>query len=189
MSFALDDWLPSPAVRVTHERRSSASADRLWAAARALRVGDAALLGRLIRWRIPGTTAELEFDQLFRQPPFTVLDEREDGLLSGLVGRIWTLRRDYPRIADPSDFKAWSDSGTARVLFATWAEPLDGGGGSLRSEVRVQVFGGQGRIGLAAVRPLISGFHHLVGVDGIEAAVRLAEASQRTSEPRSRLSG
>ncbi len=188
MSFELDAWLPSPAVRVTHERHSSAPADRLWAAARALRVGDAGLLGRLIRWRIPGTTAELEFDQLFREPPFTVLDEREDGLLSGLVGRIWTLRRDYPRIAAPSDFKTWSDRGTARVLFATWAESLDRGGGSLRSEVRLEVFGGQGRIGLAAVRPLISGFHHLVGVDGIEAAVRLAEAKQPASELHSRRS-
>lgn len=170
MAPNLDHWLPDPALRVAHRRKSGASAEQLWEAARTVRVCDTALLGRLVRWRIPGTTPQRRFDELFANPPFTVLERGEMALVSGIVGRIWTLRRDYPRLAGPEDFRQWSKSGTARVLFANWASES-----GLHSEVRVQPFGPQGRIGLAAVRPLISAFHNLIGSDGLEAAVRLAE--------------
>ena len=176
MAVDLDRWLPSPALRVAHSRPSSASADELWAAARALRIRDAGLLGRLIRWRIPGTAAQITFDELFRQPPFLVLEDEQDrALVSGLVGRIWTLRRDYPRLSDPAGFRDWSTSGTAKVVFANWIEDPENGRAALRSEVRVEPIGAQGRIGVAAVRPLVSAFGNLVGSDGIAAAVRLAE--------------
>jgi hypothetical protein len=181
MSFELDRWLSDPAVRITHEGKSAVDPDRLWAATREVRIGDTGMLGRLIRWRIPGTTADLEFDRLFREPPFIALEERDDGLLSGIVGRIWTLRRDYPRLGNPEQFREWSERGTARVLFATWTESLDPHGAALRSEVRLDAFGGQGKLGLAAVRPLISGFHHLVGTEGIGAAVRAAEVPPERS--------
>jgi hypothetical protein len=129
------------------------------------------MLGRLVRWRIPGTPPDISFDEMFRRPPFLVLDEQaEQALISGLVGRIWTLRRDYPELGDPLEFKAWNTPGTARVLFANWVED-----GALVSETRVEGFGVQGRLGVRAVGPLIRGFQHLVGSDGIEAAVRLAE--------------
>ena len=95
--------------------------------------------------------------------------------MSGLVGRIWTLRRDYPRLTDPEEFRTWSTSGTARVLFANWIEDDGNGRAALASEVRVEAIGAQGRIGVAAVRPLVSAFGNLVGSDGIAAAVRLAE--------------
>ena len=95
--------------------------------------------------------------------------------MSGLVGRIWTLRRDYPRLTHPDEFRQWSRTGTARVVFANWVEPHGDAGAELVSETRVQAFGNQGRLGLAAVRPLVSAFHSLIGSDGIEAAVRLAE--------------
>jgi len=45
----------------------------------------------------------------------------------------------------------------------------------LASETRVQALGVQGRVGVAAVRPLVSAFHNLVGSEAIEAAVRRAE--------------
>jgi len=45
--------------------------------------------------------------------------------------------------------------------------------------VRVQAFGAQGRLGLAAVRPLVRRFHQLIGTDGIAAAVRRAPSAQR----------
>lgn len=172
----LDKWLPAPAIRVAHRRESSATAEQLWQAARQIRVHDAGRLGRLLRWRIPGTPADIAFDQLFRQPPFIVLAGDQDGaLVSGIVGRIWTLRRDYPRLSDPDEFRAWAKHGTARVVFANWVEPAGAGRSALASESRVQPIGRQGRIGVAAVRPLVSTFHHLIGSDGIEAAVRLAE--------------
>ena len=167
----LDRWLPAPGLRVAHRRPSDASPDELWAAARAVRLSDTATLGRLIRWRIPGSRRDAHFDELFREPPFLVLEEGGRTLVSGLVGQIWTIRRDYPELSHPDEFLAWEQPGTARVLFANWVAP-----GSLHSEVRVQTFGRQGRLGLAAIRPLVTAFGGLVGSEGIDAAIRRAQA-------------
>ena len=175
----LDQWLPDPALRIVHCRDSSASPDQLWAAAQAVRVSDTGLLGRLIRWRIPGTPGQLTLDELFRRPPFIVLHGEDDhALVSGLVGRIWTIRRDYPQLSDPQEFRRWCEPGTARVLFANWLSDEAGGRTRLTSEARVDSSGRQGRIGLAAVRPLIASFHSLIGSDGIAAAVSRAERAQ-----------
>ena len=166
----LDHWLPDPALRIAHERRSSATPHELWDAAQQVKVGETGLLGRLIRWRIPGTTASQYFAELFVHEPFIRLEQGETWLVSGIVGRIWTLRRDYPALDDPDDFRAWSQSGTVKVVFAIWASE-----NGLHSEARVQTLGTRGRMGLAAVRPLISSFHGLIGSEGIAAAVRRAE--------------
>jgi hypothetical protein len=171
----LDAWLAEPALRVAHCRLSTASPDALWAAARELRLAEAGLLGRLVRWRIPGLARDVGFDTLFREPPFTILEQGERALVSGLVGRIWTLRRDYPQLADPDEFRAWSRRGTARVVFGNWVQGSPDGGAELCSEARVQAFGVQGRVGLAAVRPLVGRFQPLVGSEGLRAAVRRAE--------------
>lgn len=175
MAPQLDTWLADPAVRIAHARSSRASARDLWAAAQEIELGQTRMLGRLIRWRIPGVPGSTRFDALFRQPPFMVLDEPEHTLISGLVGRIWTLRRDYPTLEDPEEFQAWSEAGTAKVLFAHWVEPGEGTGALMRSETRVKAFGAQGRVGLASVRPLISGFQQLVASDALALAVRRAE--------------
>ena len=171
----LDKWLPDPALRVSHRRESSVSAEDLWRAAREVRVSDTARLGRLVRWRIPGLTRDLGYDDLFRQPPFIVLEEGEHALVSGLVGRIWTLRRDYPKLGSPQEFADWSKGGTARVVIANWAVERPDGGSTLAAEARVEAVGAQGRLGVAAVRPVVRAFQSLVGSDGINAAVRRAE--------------
>jgi hypothetical protein len=170
MTPDLDDWIGQPAIRIAHARETTADADALWAAARSIRVRDAGLLGRLVRWRIPGTGGAVTFDALFRNSPFIVLEESNRALVSGLVGRIWTLRRDYPRLSQPEDFRQWSKAGTARVVFAHWVDEA-----RLHSEARVEAFGARGRAGVAAVRPLIGAFHHLIFSDGLAAAVRRAE--------------
>lgn len=171
----LDPWLPHPAVRVVHRRSSHADADRLWQAARDIRLDQTRLLGRLVRWRIPGVPAHSSFEALFTGAPFLVLQDRDMALLSGMVGRIWTLRRDYPRLESPDEFRDWDRSGTAKVLFANWVHPNPDGGATLASESRVKAFGAQGRVGLASVRPLIATFQQLVSTDAQAAAVRQAE--------------
>ena len=175
MAPRLDGWLQDPAVRVAHRSTSRASPEALWTAAREIELAQTRMLGRLIRWRIPDVAPQTTFEGLFRNQPFAVLEEGERALVSGLVGRIWTLRRDYPALADPEEFRGWSTPGTAKVLFAHWVEPDDATGSWLRSEVRVKAFGAQGRVGLASVRPLISGFQNLVASDAMAAAIRKAE--------------
>jgi hypothetical protein len=171
----LDPWLPRPAVRIVHQRSSRAEPDRLWQAAREIRLDQTRLLGRLVRWRIPGVPAHSSFEALFSGSPFLVLRDGDMALLSGMVGRIWTLRRDYPRLESPDEFRDWHRSGTAKVLFGNWVRGNPDGGATLTSESRVQAFGAQGRVGLASVRPLIATFQQLVSTDALAAAVRQAE--------------
>jgi hypothetical protein len=64
------------------------------------------------------------------------------------------------------------------VVFANWVQERDGGA-TLASEARVQGMGTQGRMGVAAVRPLVRAFQNLVASDGIAAAVRRAEGDER----------
>ncbi len=171
----LDRWLAKPGLHVAHRRRSRVTTDRLWEAAGSVRLADAALLGRLVGWRLPGTRPDLTFDELFRRPPFVVLEEGEAMLTCGMVGRIWTLRRDYPRLDDPEDFQRFAQRGTARVLFAHWAQNAGDGGSLLTTEVRVEAIGVQGRIGVRALRPLVNAFQGLIASEGMQAAVRAAE--------------
>ncbi|HEY3774628.1 MAG TPA: hypothetical protein VGL69_16620 [Solirubrobacteraceae bacterium] len=169
------DWLPEPAIRVAHRVQSAASPAELWRAASELTLAQSPVLGRLVQWRIPGTGRALSFDRLLREPPFLVLADGEDSLLSGLVGRIWTLRRDYPELSDPEHFRAFSERGSARVAIGVWAEP-DPRGGALRMEARVEALGVQGQVGVAAVRPLVRGFQGLIGSEALRAAARRAES-------------
>jgi len=172
----LDRWVARPALHVAARRASSASPQRLWQAALELPLSETRLLGRLIRWRIPGTPATVSFGALFSEPPFVVLQEREGLLVCGLVGRIWTLRRDYPQLRGPREFQRFHEPGSARVVFAHWVERGECGGGTLVSETRVEAVGLRGQLGVAAVAPLVRRFGGLVGSDGLAAAVRRAEA-------------
>lgn len=141
-----------------------------------MRLSDTRTLGRLVRWRIPGLDGGLTYGELFRAYPFTVLDDGEHHLLTGLCGRIWTLARDYPRLAGPDDFTAWDEPGTVRVLFGHWVEPGDGGS-TLVSEARVQPVDRTASLRLRALWKVIGPFERLVGA---EAIARATERSRRT---------
>jgi hypothetical protein len=171
----LDAWLPEPVVRTHHRRTAPAAPDALWRTANDLRLADTRTLGRLVRWRIPGLDSELTYGELFRAYPFTVLDEGERHLLAGLCGRIWTLARDYPRLAGPDEFARWREPGTVRVLFGHWVE--DGPDGSaLVSEARVQPVDRTAGLRLRALWKVIGPFERLVGA---EAIARATERSRR----------
>src|ERR1700750_3509134 len=93
----LDDWLARPVVRTRHHRRAAAGPDGLWGAARGLRLSETRTLGRLVRWRIPGTAPDQTFRGLLAEYPFIVLAEGERWSMSGLCGRIRTPHRAYTR--------------------------------------------------------------------------------------------
>lgn len=173
----LDSWLERPLIRVHHRRVASVEPAALWAAARSVRLAETRALGRLVRVRIPGVPAGGTFDELLRSRPFTVLYQDDESLLSALVGRIWTLRRDYPCLAGPDDFRRWNVRGTVRVLFGVWVEPAGPGAAALVSETRVDAVDLAARVGLTALRPLIATSQHLIGNDGLESAVRRAEGA------------
>jgi hypothetical protein len=169
----LDAWLADPTVRTHHARRADSAPQDLWRAATDLRLSDTRRLGRLVRWRIPGLARDLTYGEMFRDYPFTVLEEGDHFLLAGLCGRIWTPARDYPRLDGPDAFAAWDEPGTVRVLFGHWVQP-DGGGAELISEARIQPTDRHGSVRLRALWKVIGPFERLVGAEAINAAVRSA---------------
>jgi hypothetical protein len=170
----LDVWLPDPQVRTYHRVCSEADADRLWHAAETVRLGDAPALGRAVRWRIPGTTSDLSFRDLFRQYPFTVIHEGTRWSVSGMCGRIWTLRRDYPRIEGEDDFLAWDERGTVRVLLAHWIEHDGPGLNALVSEARIRPVNGHAGLRLRALWALVGHLDRLIGGEALRLAARRA---------------
>jgi hypothetical protein len=170
----LEDWLDSHSVCTHHRRRAAADPAELWAAARGVRISEARGLGRVVRWRIPGLRTDQTFDAMFRSYPFTLLDEGETFSVSGLCGKIWTLARDYPRLAGPEDFRSWDERGTVRVLFAHWVLPSDGGS-ELFSEARVEPVDRAAALRLRALWTVIGGFERLVGAEALTIAARRAQ--------------
>jgi hypothetical protein len=174
--LTLDAWIPAPAIRTHHSRRAAADAVALWDAASRVRLADTRSLGRLVRWRIPGLPPQLTYHDLFRDEPFTVLEERDGLLVSGLCGRIWTLARDYPRIDGPEAFATWDAPGTVRVLFAHWVRALGDGRAELVSEARVQPTDRAAGLRLRALWAVVGPFDRLVAAEPLALAARAAEA-------------
>ena len=170
----LDDWLPDATVRTRHRRTAKAAPDALWTAATGIRLADTRRLGRLVGWRIPGVESSQTYHQLFREYPFTVLDQNEHALVCGLVGRIWTLARDYPALDGPEAFADWDEPGTVRVAFHHWVRPLDDGA-ELLSEARVQAVDAVARFRLKAIWTVVGPFERLVGAEPLALAARRAE--------------
>ena len=171
----LDAWLASPAVRTHHRRGAAAPPEALWDSAMRVRLDDTRSLGRLVRWRIPGLTSDLAYGELFRGDPFTVLEEDERLLITGLCGRIWTLARDYPSLDGPEDFAGWDEPGTVRVLLGHWIEDAGDGRAELVSEARVEPVDRSAALRLRALWTVIGRFERLVGAEPLELAAQRAE--------------
>lgn len=172
--LGLDRWLDAPTITTRHRATAPVDPQRLWAAASSARLDETRTLGRLIGWRIPGTPPHETFLELFAREPFVVLDEGPTHSISGLCGRIWTLRRDYPVLRDGNAFAAWDEPGTARVLFAHWTEPRPGGGATLHSEARVQPVDARARFALALLWRTVGGFERRIGAEALSLAVHKA---------------
>jgi hypothetical protein len=177
LPFDLDAWLPAPAIRTRHRCAAHAEPGTLWDAAGALRVDATGPLGRLVRWRIPGLPDGVTFRGLFAAPPFTVLAEGERWSVSGLAGRIWTLRRDYPALDSAEAFTAWAQPGTVRVLFAHGVVADGDGRSSLLSEARVAPVDRRAAVRLRALWAVVGPWERLIGGEALARAVRAAEAT------------
>ena len=123
----------------------------------------------------PGIRPETPFRGLFREYPFTVLAEGDGWSVSGLCGRIWTLKRDYPRLAGPDEFCAWEEPGTVRVVIANWVEGAASGDAALVSESRVKPVDRGASMRLRALWAVVGGLERLIGGEALRIAVRRAE--------------
>jgi len=172
----LDRWLTAPALRTAHRREAHADAATLWAAALAVSLGDCRLLGRLVRARLGVGDADTTFEELFRSAPFALLERGSEWSLSGLCGRIWSVRGELAAPADANAFLGWREPGTARVLFAHWVTPTSGGA-AIHSEVRIDAVDRRAARCLWALEPFIATFQGLVARESLAVAVRRAEGA------------
>jgi hypothetical protein len=117
----------------------------------------------------------VSFRDLFREYPFAVIAEGTHWSVSGMCGRIWTLRRDYPRIEGADEFLAWQELGTVRVVLAHWTERDGPGRNSLVSEARIKPVDGQARLRLRALWAIVGHFERFIGSEVLRAAVGDAE--------------
>jgi hypothetical protein len=168
----LNELLPDAPVRTHHRGSTSASADEVWDAACALRLSDTRRLGRLVRWRLPDTPSDGTFRELLRRYPFTLLDEGPHHSISGLCGRIWTFRTDYPRLSSPADFAAWQEPGTVRVVLATWTQERPDGRVELCEEARVKPVDRAAALRLKLLWAAVGRFEGLIGSEAISRALR-----------------
>jgi len=171
----LDRWIAQPTVRTYHCRDARSDPATLWRAAATVQIGESGLLGRLVRWRVPGTQAGQTYREMFTSAPFLELERGEDRLLAGLCGRIWTARPALATLSRPAAFRDWNVAGTARVLFAQWVTPVPDGA-RLISEVRVAPVDSGAAMRLRALWPLISRFEPLISTEPLSLAVRRAQS-------------
>jgi hypothetical protein len=171
----IDDWLADPTVRTRHRRRAAAPPEALWAAAREVKLSETGTLGRLVRWRIPGTRPDQTYRGLLAEYPFVVLAEGERWSMSGLCGRIWTLHRDYPRLDGAEAFRRWAEPGTVRVLFAHWVEPAADGRAAIASEARVSPTDRAADLRLRSLWLVVGVFERLIGDEPLALAAQQAE--------------
>ena len=98
-SLPLDDWLPEHHASTHHARRSAATPERLWQAARTVQVRETRTLRPIIGWRLGryAPAADSSVYDVLAAHPFVQL--AEDGMVSvsGLAGKLWALGDTFVR--------------------------------------------------------------------------------------------
>ena len=128
----------------------------------------------------------MTFRDLFRRYPFVVLAEGNGWSVSGLCGRLWTLRRDYPGLEGPEEFRAWREPGTARMLIAHWVEREGDERSAICNESRITPVDSSAALRLRALWALVGGLERLVGGEVLRVAARRAESGSASGRKRGR---
>jgi hypothetical protein len=140
-------------------------------------VRDAVTLRPLIALRFgryaphPDTT----FRELFRRPPFTLLEEGEMASVSGVAGRLWSLSGDYAEFATPAEFMEFARPGTAKVAVCNSVLP-DDTGSRILTETRVWCADAAAQLRFRPYWAVIGPFSRFIRSEILAAAVRRAGA-------------
>ena len=113
----------SSAARASTGARARLRATSCGSAAREVRLSETALLGRLRALADPGLEPDTSpTTRLFREPPFVVLEEGERCWSQGSWAGSGRCAGTTPGCARPRSSADGRERGTARVVFAHWAQ-------------------------------------------------------------------
>ncbi len=175
-ALELDAWLPDPGRPGRAPARERRVARAAVGGRARVRLSDTRVLGRLVRWRIPGLPADSRSTRCSAQQPFMALIEIATGRScrgwSGGSGRSGATTRARRRRGVSGLVDARDRQGAVRELGRAGGR---GARRAARQRCACRRSALQGRIGLTSVRPLIRGFQGLVGSEALAAAVRRAE--------------
>jgi hypothetical protein len=144
----LDDFLPDYDVNEIHSIRVAAAPDAVLAAVRALTVREVPLLVVLMSLRrlpaaihrrrpaVDRSALDRRLLDQFTRGGFLVLEEGEDELVLGVVGRFWTMDGGVRRTAR-DEFVTFHEPGFAKAVVNFHVRPA-GGGAELTTETRVR---------------------------------------------------
>ena len=160
-------------------QRASVPPARLWEAAQSVRVRDTRTLRPIIALRFGpyAPSADLTFRELFRRPPFALLEESEHCSISGLAGRLWALGDVFARLEGPEDYAAFADPGMAKVAVLHQVRPLGGDASEIVSEARVWCTNRSARLRFTPFWAVVGRFSIFIGLDLLATAVRRAQAA------------
>lgn len=171
--------MPDFHARTLHVQRVEVSPERLWHAAQTVRVRDTLTLRPLIALRFgpyapsPDTT----FRELFRRPPFTLLEESTHSSISGLAGRLWALGGAFAAIEGAEDYAAFAEPGTAKVALLNQVRPNGRSGSEIVSEGRVWCTDRSARLRFTPFWALVGPFSRFIRLDLLSRAAAQARAA------------
>jgi hypothetical protein len=182
-SLPLDDWLPEHHACTHHARRSAATPERLWQAARTVQVRETRTLRPIIGWRMgryaPAADAAL-YDVLATHP-FVQLAEDGRVSVSGLAGKLWALGDTFVRFDSAAAFAGWRERGYCKVA-VRHEVAADGDGSEIRSEVRIWCTDRRAQLRFRPYWAVIGPFSRFIGSELLSAAVRRAERTSSATD-------
>jgi hypothetical protein len=163
-------------VRTHHARVSRAPAPALWQAARSVEVRETVSLRPLIAWRLGAHAprGDEPFSAVFARHPFHLLAEDGWVTVSGLGGKLWSLRGDYATFGSPAEFRAWAPGGTCKVALRHEVREHPRGA-EIVSEARVWCTSPGAWRRFRPYWAVVGPFSRFIGGELLSAAVRRAE--------------
>ena len=164
-------------MRTHHARRSRATPERLWQAARTVPVRETRTLRPIIAWRLGryAPSGDAPVRDVLAAHPFHLL--AEDGMVSvsGLAGKLWTLGDSFVRFESPDAFRAWAEPGYCKVAVRHEVRAAAGGGAEIASDVRIWCTDRRAQLMFRPYWAFIGPFSRFIGSELLSAATRRAE--------------
>jgi hypothetical protein len=183
-SLPLDDWLPHHHAVTHHARRSRATPERLWEAARTVPVRETRTLRPIIAWRLGryAPAGDVPMRTVLASHPFHLLAEEGMVSVSGLGGKLWALGDTFVRFERPEEFRAWAEPGFCKVAVRHEVRADGARASVIESEVRIWCTSRGAHVRFRPYWAFIGPFSRFIGSELLSAATRRAERTSAATD-------